>query len=334
MSRRKQLLLCITGEGGTGKTHIPKALEAAMDILGRKHEIILTAPTGAAADTLGGSTYHTSLGITISCKPAMTNRVRALWARKTILVIDEMSMVDLRMLSIINNQCKIARSLDRSSPDLFGGLAIVILMGDFFQFPPVRGPPLWKEPRPGNDEDETGQLIWRQFKNIIILDEQMRQSQDPLFSDFLSRTRRSHLTEADVAYLNSRTITSLTAPDLDNATVIVKLNAVRHSMNRIRIENFARKQSQKIYLFAALHSRTKSTGTTSLRLRAHDLLLQPDHSAQIPFAGLFFYTRNMPAVMLTNACTALGQVNGATGTAVGIVLDSSGKCHSQISRCY
>jgi hypothetical protein len=36
------------------------------------------------------------------------------------MMIDEVSMIDLSMLSTINNQCKIARSLDRSSPDLFG----------------------------------------------------------------------------------------------------------------------------------------------------------------------------------------------------------------------
>ena len=33
----------------------------------------------------------------------------------------------------------------------------------------------------------------------------------------------------------------------------------------------------------------------------------------------------MPAVMLSNACTPLGQVNGATGTAVGIVIDPTGE---------
>ncbi|KAJ5215235.1 uncharacterized protein N7498_001642 [Penicillium cinerascens] len=141
-SRRGQLLLYITGEGGTGKTQIPKAIEAALCIISRKHKIILTAPTGAAADNLGGNTYHTSLSINLSYKATISTRVRRLWARKTILVIDEISMVDLKMLSVINNQCKVARSLPRSSPDLFGGLLVVILIGDFFQFPPVRGPPL------------------------------------------------------------------------------------------------------------------------------------------------------------------------------------------------
>ncbi|KAJ5142747.1 uncharacterized protein N7515_001534 [Penicillium bovifimosum] len=255
-SRRDQLLLCITGEGGTGKTQIPKAIEAALDVLGRKHELMLTAPTGAAADNLG-----------------VTARVRKLWARKTILVIDEMSMIDLKMLSVINDQCKAARSLPRSSPDLFGGLPVVILIGDFFQFPPVRGPPLWKNPRYGNDEDAAGRLIWHRFQNVIILDEQMRQLENPSFCDFLARTRRAALTEDDAIRLNSRVIHSLTDPVSEDATVVVELNALRHPVNRIRIEDFARKRSQRIYLFAAIHSRTKSTGPTNLRLQAHDLLL-------------------------------------------------------------
>ena len=324
-SRRKQLLLCITGEGGTGKTQIPKAIEAALEILGRKHEIILTAPTGAAADNLGGNTYHTSLGINLSHRAAVSTRVRRLWAKKTILVIDEMSMVDLKMLSVINNQCKVARSLPRSSPDLFGGLPIMILMGDFFQFPPVRGPPLWKKPRYGVDDDAVGRLVWRRFENVIILDEQMRQSEDPWFRGFLTRARQAALTKDDVDRLNSKSIHSLIDPTVEDASVVVKLNAMRHPINRIRIENFARRNSQRIYVFAAIHARTKSTGPTNLRLQAHDLLLQPDHSAHIPFPGLLLYTRNMPSVILTNACTPLGQVNGATGTAVGIVLDPAGE---------
>ena len=76
-----------------------------------------------------------------------------------IMIVDEVSMIDLSILSIINNQCKIAKSLNRESPDLFGGLPIVIFMGNFYQFPPVKRPPLWKEPRVGNDEDTNGQMI-------------------------------------------------------------------------------------------------------------------------------------------------------------------------------
>jgi hypothetical protein len=86
-------------------------------------------------------------------------------------------MMDLTMISVIDNHCKIARSLDRSSTDLFGGLPVAIFIGDFFQFPPVRGPALWMEPRRGLAEDENGRILWHQFMQVVILDEQMRQSE-------------------------------------------------------------------------------------------------------------------------------------------------------------
>jgi hypothetical protein len=297
-----------------------------MNMIGRKDEVILMAPTGAAADNIGGNTYHTSLGISIdrSRGTAMKSRVRRLWSHKTIMFVDEVSMMDLTMISVIDNHCKIAKSPDRSSPDLFGGLPVIIFIGDFFQFPPVRGPALWKEPRRGSGEDEHGRLLWHQFKQVIILDEQMRQSEDAPFRDLLSRARTGTLTEADRSILNSKTITSLVSPQLEDATTVVKLNSLRHQVNRVRIEQFARTRCQKVYIFPALHTRTRSTGPINLRLRADDLLQQPDQGTKIPFPGLFLYTPNMPAVVQTNICTPIGLVNGAAGTAVGVVLDPAG----------
>jgi hypothetical protein len=85
--------------------------------------------------------------------------------------MDEISMIDLSILSTINSQCKIARYLDRNSPDLFGGLPIVIFIGDFHQFSPVRGQPLWKDPQISKDNDIDGRLIWHRFTDIVILDQ-------------------------------------------------------------------------------------------------------------------------------------------------------------------
>ncbi|KAJ5364730.1 uncharacterized protein N7496_010443 [Penicillium cataractarum] len=120
---------------------IVKAIIASIKLIGRKDEVVLIAPTGTAADNIGRNTYYTSLGISID----RSRRTR------------------------INS--RIAKSLDRSSPNLFGGLPIVILIGDFFQFPPVLGPALWREPRRGIDKDENGRVLWHQFKKVIILDE-------------------------------------------------------------------------------------------------------------------------------------------------------------------
>lgn len=158
-SQQKQTLLYVGGEGRVRKSQIIKAISATMDLIYRKNEVIIMAPTGAATDVIRGSTYYTSLGISLDRyrQAGVGERVRRLWSQKTIMIIDKVSIVDLSALSIINTHYKSARSLNRTSPDLFSGLPIVILMGDFYQFPPVQGQALWKLPR--NETDEDGKLI-------------------------------------------------------------------------------------------------------------------------------------------------------------------------------
>jgi hypothetical protein len=68
---------------------------------------------------------------------------------------------------------------------------------------------------------------------------------------------------------------------------------------------------------------------TGRRLLIEDLLQIQDDGCRIPFAGLFLFAPNIPAMMLTDACTLLGQVNGATGTAVGVVSGPRSKWYVQ-----
>lgn len=323
--QREQSLIYVGGEGGVGKSQVIKAIVAAMDLIHRKEEVMLMAPTGAAADIIGGSTYHTSLGISLNRykRGGVSPRVRRLWYRKTVMVIDEVSMIDLSALSIINTHCKIARSLDRSSPELFGGLPVVILMGDFHQFPPVQGQPLWKAPR--NDTEQDGKLIWNQFQQVVILDEQMRQAEDVSYRNLLRRARSGTLTPDDLTMLNSKVITSLADTCYQDATAVVKLNSLRHVLNRFQIERFARARQQKIFIFPALHTRTRSAAPTDLQLRADDLLGLPEQETRVPFPGLILYTSCMPVMVLTNVCTPVGLVNGATGQAVGVAVDPEGE---------
>ena len=310
--QREQSLIYVGGEGGAGKSQVIKAIVAAMDLM---------APTGAAADIIGGSTYHTSLGISLNRykRGGVSPRVRRLWYRKTVMVIDEVSMINLSELGIINTHCKIARSLDRSSPELFGGLPVVILMGDFHQFPPVQGQPLWKAPR--NDTEQDGKLIWNQFQQVVILDEQMRQAEDVSYQNLLRRARSGTLTPDDLTMLDSKVITSLADTFYQNATAVVQSNSLRHVLNRFQIERFARARQQKIFIFPALHTRTRSAAPTDLQLRADDLLGLPEQGTRVPFPGFILYTSCMPAMVLTNVCTPVGLVNGATGQAVGVAVD-------------
>ena len=48
------MLLYVGGEGGVGKSQVIKAIVAGMDLIHRKGEVILMAPTGAATNNIGG----------------------------------------------------------------------------------------------------------------------------------------------------------------------------------------------------------------------------------------------------------------------------------------
>jgi hypothetical protein len=106
--------------------------------------------------------------------------------------------------------------------------------------------------------------------------------------------------------------------DLEGTITVVKLKVLRHRINHVQMEHFARSRPQCIFIFTAQHSRVKSILSSALHLE--DLLQQMDQSAKIPFQGLFLYTSAMPAVILAKI-SLLGHVNGAYGLASGIVVD-------------
>jgi len=64
-SSEKPLRMLMTGPGGTGKTHVVKALQKVMKFYGCEHKIRFLAPTGSAASLIDGMTVHKGLGIKI-----------------------------------------------------------------------------------------------------------------------------------------------------------------------------------------------------------------------------------------------------------------------------
>lgn len=128
----------LTGEPGAGKTHTVNAYVQYL----RAHNIepAITASTGIAATHIGGMTIHSWSGIGIKDKltrddlrhikdlPLYTKRIR----RAKVLIIDEISMLDGKIFSMIDLVCRTVRE----SVDPFGGLQVVCV-GDFFQLPPI-----------------------------------------------------------------------------------------------------------------------------------------------------------------------------------------------------
>src|SRR6202050_3471072 len=59
----EQLIMYIGGMAGSGKSQVIKALTSFFEKRNESHRIVITAPTGTAAALVGGSTYHSILGI-------------------------------------------------------------------------------------------------------------------------------------------------------------------------------------------------------------------------------------------------------------------------------
>ncbi len=128
----------LTGPAGSGKTYV---LNKYLEYL-REHDVEtgITASTGIAATHIGGMTIHSWAGIGIKDNltekefrmlvqdPRLAKRLQ----KAKVLVIDEVSMLHHFRLDLVDQVLRMARGELRP----FGGLQ-VILVGDFFQLPPV-----------------------------------------------------------------------------------------------------------------------------------------------------------------------------------------------------
>jgi ATP-dependent exoDNAse (exonuclease V) alpha subunit len=130
-----------TGNAGTGKSHLlRRAVKELTRRQSRAGKVMVAAPTGMAAWNVGGMTLHSFAGIRPGkgeSKEAMLAQITSKkslsrWKQVETLFIDEVSMVDASLFDSLE-WC--ARQL-RQSDKPFGNIQIV-LVGDFFQLPPV-----------------------------------------------------------------------------------------------------------------------------------------------------------------------------------------------------
>jgi hypothetical protein len=184
-SARDQFLLYLGGVGGVGKTHLIKAFMFGLSIMRRHDDVLLTASTGAAAANVNGATYHSALGFGNNGNQPVRQATRSRLSHKKIFILDETSMVSLENLVQVNDRCNTIWDLNRASDTVFGGLPIVIFLGDFNQFRPVRGHAIWSQTINDIAVLKSGKSLWSHFTRVVFLTEQMRQAEDPEFQDLL-----------------------------------------------------------------------------------------------------------------------------------------------------
>jgi ATP-dependent exoDNAse (exonuclease V) alpha subunit len=236
----------LTGEPGSGKTY---TINKYVDYL-REHDIdhAITASTGIAATHIGGMTIHSWCGIgiketlnkydldKIAASEYISRRVR----RTKVLIIDEISMLRAETLSMVDAVCREIKQ----NGEPFGGIQM-ILVGDFFQLPPI-------EKR--NREQKQESLIeekkerfayesgaWKRLSPITCYISEQHRQDDESFLSLLLAIRSGTVGEDHQEQIRSRYVKNKNFPE--NITKLFSHNLDVNRVNNERLlqiegENF------------------------------------------------------------------------------------------------
>ncbi|KAI0827367.1 hypothetical protein BC628DRAFT_1318310, partial [Trametes gibbosa] len=91
------LRMYMGGMGGTGKSRVLLALVGFLTSRGEAHRFLVLGPTGSSAANIGGSTYHSVLGLGFDKDGKLSRRslekIRERFMDVDLIFIDEVSMI-------------------------------------------------------------------------------------------------------------------------------------------------------------------------------------------------------------------------------------------------
>lgn len=134
----------LTGPGGSGKTELIKRMVSLSETTHKKFQVC--ALTGCAAVLLNckAKTIHSWAGIGLAngsieevVRKVLGNKYKSIpWTKVDVLIIDEVSMMSLKLFEILN---LLGKKIRKNLIKPFGGIQVVF-SGDFYQLPPVGSP--------------------------------------------------------------------------------------------------------------------------------------------------------------------------------------------------
>ncbi|KAG1790996.1 hypothetical protein EV424DRAFT_1476088 [Suillus variegatus] len=95
----KQLLMFITGIGGSGKSHVIRATVEMFRRCGAPEKLTLSAPTGSAAVLIDGYTIHALTFLPKREVPVKQHDLEYIWRTIEYLILDEASLLSAELLS-------------------------------------------------------------------------------------------------------------------------------------------------------------------------------------------------------------------------------------------
>ncbi|XP_074656877.1 uncharacterized protein LOC141910064 [Tubulanus polymorphus] len=316
----KPFHIFLTGGAGTGKSHLIKAIKyEASRILAPTAEnpddvtVCLTAPTGVAAYNIGATTIHNTFAINIGAKlpyvPLSDDKISELRVKFNslqIVIIDEISMVDHKMLGYVHGRLRQIKQCPDYSP--FGNVS-VIAVGDFYQLPPVKGKPLYSPPDNGVD-------LWSNVFEIVELQEIMRQKGGE-FAAMLNRLRSKKkedmLSDTDDATLKARVTGETNATALGIYSTNKQVDDVNTAMLTENCTNIVE---------IAAHDLTKDPRTGRLIKKVNYHI----SNKSLSLAKSLLLAYNARVMLTKNINVSDGLVNGVLGTVSHISFDDDMEC--------
>jgi PIF1-like helicase len=232
-NKGKQMLMFVTGEGGTGKSFlISLIMEFTHLYYGKQKGLygsaLAIAPTGAAANLINGHTWQAVYG---KGRPnskvkkrddgpmtsATAKAVGAKLAGVKLIVLDEISMINLetlheiseRQIAAMGTQTTDETIRENYKGQLFGGMNM-LFTGDFYQLRPVTGDAIYiRETR--RLKSLKGLETWDGLNEFVILTENTRHKDDasPVMNSFLKGARIGRIDEKLLHKMNERVMTSV-----------------------------------------------------------------------------------------------------------------------------
>ena len=339
---RKNIFL--TGSAGSGKS---QALRAILHLFSAQRvRTDVLALTGVAALNVGGKTVHTYAGWGVKAQEFPLSRLEKNAGREQnfrrlsstdVLIIDEISMISSNTLTRLDRVMKAARH--NKVP--FGG-AVVIVVGDFFQLPPVKpfercvhcgkatkksgcNPDEFTCAEHGifRDEDKWAFCahVWTECRfEHVDLREKFRQA-DPVFSGMLDRIRVGTPLSAHEDHLLRSCRTS---PMADDSIRIFPLryevaNENKAMFNKLAGDAVSFRCVDHFDWNKQLHPKLHDSWTRSLPCTSTSpfLAYSNEEGGRHSFEDVLSLKKDMPVLLVANLDIEAGLVNGGRGHVVG-----------------
>ena len=208
----------LTGEPGAGKTYTIN--QYISYLRSHKIDVAVTASTGIAATHIGGMTIHSWSGIGIKeyldkytlDKITSSEYINKRITKTKVLIIDEISMLQAGTLSMVDAVCREIKQ----STEAFGGMQVV-LVGDFFQLPPIKKK-LKIEKQSRLIPESQGHFAyesdaWSKSSPIVCYITEQHRQEDDTFLDLLISIRQSSVVDEHYEYLKTRYIERSDMPE-------------------------------------------------------------------------------------------------------------------------